>query len=132
MALRRQLIRFVLVGLMSNLLCYVVYLGLTAYGMRPSTAMTLLFAVGTLQTFLFNQRWTFEDKGGQRTAFLRYCIAYGSGYLLNLGALHLMVDRLGFPHQIIQLLMMGLLAVMLFLLQKFWVFHTVEHVSTKP
>jgi putative flippase GtrA len=94
--------------------------------------MTLLFGIGMLQTFLFNKRWTFEDKGEQRTAFLRYCISYGLGYIINLSVLYLMVDKLGFPHQVIQLATMVLLAVLLFLLQKFWVFNKVKNLSTSP
>jgi putative flippase GtrA len=119
---QRQLLRYALVGLTSNLLCYLVYLALTGLGMNPKLAMSLLFGVGVLQTFVFNRRWTFEHGGTQRTAFYRYCVAYGFGYLFNLSMLYLLVDWLGYPHQVIQGLMILTLAVMLFLTQKFWVF----------
>lgn len=119
---QRQLLRYGLVGLASNALCYLVYLGLTHAGLSPKISMSLLYALGVLQTFLFNKRWTFEHDGAGRAVFYRYCAAYGLGYLFNLAMLYLLVDRLAYPHQVVQGLMILVLAAMLFLAQKFWVF----------
>jgi putative flippase GtrA len=122
MPVSRQLLRYGAVGLASNLLCYLAYLGLTRLGTDPKLAMSLLYVLGVLQTFVFNRRWTFEYSGEGRRVFYRYCAAYGAGYLTNLAVLYLLVDRLGYPHQAIQGAMILLLAAMLFLAQKFWVF----------
>lgn len=122
--LHRQLIRYAVVGLMSNLLCYLAYLGLARLGMDPKLSMSVLYCVGVMQTFVFNRKWTFEHSGAQRTVFSRYCAAYGIGYLLNLSVLYVMVDLQGYPHQLIQGVMILVLAGMLFLAQKFWVFRT--------
>ena len=119
---QRQLVRYAVVGLASNLLCYLGYLALTALGMDPKLAMSILYAVGVLQTFIVNKKWTFEHGGTRGTAFYRYCSAYAMGYVFNLAVLYLMVDRFGFPHQVIQALMILVLAALLFLAQKFWVF----------
>lgn len=119
---QRQLVRYSVVGFTSNLLCYLAYLGLTGLGMNPKLAMSVLYGVGVLQTFMFNKRWTFEHGGAQRTVLYRYCAAYGLGYLFNLAVLYLLVDQLGYPHHIIQGVMILLLAMMLFLAQKLWVF----------
>jgi len=117
-----QLLRYGTVGLASNAFGYLLYLLMTAAGMSPRLAMSLLFAVGVCQTFLFNKRWSFRHGGTRGPAFARYCAAYGLGYLLNLIALALFVDHLGYPHQVVQGLTILGLALMLFLLQKFWVF----------
>jgi len=117
-----QLIRYVIVGLASNLVCYLIYLGLVELGSDPKLAMSLLYMVGVLQTFAFNKRWTFKQKGLLRSSFYRYCTVYALGYLFNLGMLYLLVDRLAYPHQLVQAGMILVLAVMLFLAQKFWVF----------
>jgi putative flippase GtrA len=119
---QRQLIRYSVVGLASNLLCYLVYLALTGLGMNPKLAMSVLYCVSVLHTFVFNKRWTFEHGGARRTVFYRYCAAYGLGYLFNLTVLYLLVDRIGYPHQIVQGVLILSLALMLFLAQKFWVF----------
>ena len=119
---RGQFLRYGVVGLGSNLLLYLAYLGLTHLGMGHKSAMTVLYAVGVAQTFLFNRTWSFRHQGRLHGAFARYVASYALGYLLNLTVLWLAVDRFGLPHQIVQGVMILTLAVMLFLLQKYWVF----------
>jgi hypothetical protein len=53
---------------------------------------------------------------------LKYILIYSLAYLLNLTALLVSVDNLGYPHQVVQGVMILSIALMLFLLQKFWVF----------
>lgn len=84
--------------------------------------MSLLYGIGVAQTFLFNKKWTFGSTGAHGPALLRYCLTYGLGYVINLLVLILAVDRWGWPHQWVQGTMILSLAVLLFLLQKFWVF----------
>ncbi|MFT3847201.1 MAG: GtrA family protein [Propionivibrio sp.] len=125
-----QLFRYGLVGLVSNGALYAAYLILTAAGLGAKLTMTLLYVAGVVQTFLFNKRWTFGHDGSHRAAFVRYCISYALGYLLNLLVLYVLVDRLGFRHQIVQGAMIVGLAIMLFLLQKYWVFRANASLST--
>jgi putative flippase GtrA len=117
-----QFIRYATVGLISNTVGFVIYLVLTTAGMEHKTAMTLLYAIGVAQTFLFNKRWSFRHGGMHGPTFVRYCLSYGLGYVINLLVLIVLVDRLGYPHEVVQGVMVLSLAVMLFLLQKFWVF----------
>jgi len=117
-----QFVRYASVGLVSNLGLYLAYLVLTALGLGPKLAMSLLYAVGVVQTFLINRSWSFGHEGRLRGAFARYVASYAFGYTLNLGVLWLAVDRRGLPHEGVQAVMILALAVMLFLLQKFWVF----------
>lgn len=119
---RGQFLRYALIGLASNLLLYLAYLGLTVWALGPKTAMSLLYALGVAQTFLFNRKWSFRHEGGLHSAFARYVAAYAFGYLLNLAVLWLAVDQLGLPHEIVQGVMILSLAILLFLLQKYWVF----------
>jgi putative flippase GtrA len=119
-----QFVRYVVVGVVSNLLCYLVYLGLNEAGLGHKLAMSILYAVGVAQTFAFNRRWTFKHDSAFSSSFYRYCALYGAGYLLNLLVLYWLVDLQGFPHQIVQGVMILALAVLLFLGQKFWVFRS--------
>ena len=125
-----QILRYGFVGLASNGALYAAYLILTAAGLGVKLTMTLLYVVGVIQTFIFNKRWTFRHDGPHRTAFARYCISYAFGYFLNLLVLYVLVDRLGYMHQIVQGVMIIGLAAILFLLQKFWVFRTNVSLST--
>lgn len=113
--------RFVIVGLASNCLLYLFYLLITALGLGSKIAMTLVYILGTVQTFAFNAYWTFERKG-TKMSMLKYSLAYGACYLLNMSALIVFVDRIGLPHQVIQGIMILVIATIMFLLQKFWVF----------
>ncbi|HRZ05535.1 MAG TPA: GtrA family protein [Candidatus Competibacteraceae bacterium] len=123
MKIHVQLSRYVVVGLVSNAIGYLLYILLTTLlGIGHKTSMTLLYVIGTLQTFVFNKRWTFEHDGATHKAFMRYIAAYAFGYLLNLLVLLILVDQQGLPHQWVQGVMIISLAAMLFLLQRYWIF----------
>jgi len=114
--------KFAVVGLASNGVLYVVYLLLTWVGIGPKTAMTLLFSIGTLQTFLFNKNWSFAYRKRDPGSFFRYVVVYFSAYCINLIALLVLVDHLGLRHEVVQAVTVLLLAAYLFGMQKFWVF----------
>lgn len=120
-----QFLRYGVVGLVSNVIGFVLYLVLTNVGMEPKLAMSLLYIVGALQTFVFNKKWTFSHEGQLSATFVRYISVYLGGYVINLGILFLLVDRLGYPHQCVQGVMILVLAVFLFVMQKLWVFRLV-------
>ncbi|PIQ52191.1 MAG: polysaccharide synthesis protein GtrA [Comamonadaceae bacterium CG12_big_fil_rev_8_21_14_0_65_59_15] len=119
---RQQFLRYVLVGLGSNAAVYVIYLLLTGWGWNPKVAMSLLYLVGVLQTFVFNKQWSFRFNGAATPAFVRYATVYAVGYVVNLSALLLLVDQMGWPHQWVQGAMIVVVAVMLFVAQRYWVF----------
>lgn len=119
-----QMIRYGIVGVASNVVGYILYLVLTAAGVEHKLAMTLMYMVGVAQSFLFNKRWSFDNNGSHNHAFVRYVMSYGFGYIVNLTALYFCVDRLGWPHQAVQGVMVFVVAGLLFMLQKFWVFRT--------
>lgn len=119
---RGQFLRYAIVGLGSNLVLYLAYLILTTWGMGHKTSMTLVYALGVTQTFMFNRTWSFQYAGGFHSAFARYGAIYAFGYLLNLSVLWIAVDWFSLPHQVVQAVMILTLALLLFLLQKYWVF----------
>ena len=90
--------------------------------MGHKTAMTLLYGVGVLQTFVFNKRWSFRHQGPATLALRRYIVSYGLGYVINILVLWVFVDKLEFQHQWVQGIMIFVLAAMLFVLQRYWVF----------
>ena len=118
----RQFIRFAIVGVLSNAVLFLFYLVITGLGLGHKLAATVAYVAGVLQTFAFNRSWSFRDRGALGPAFIRYVASYLFGYLLNMVILVILVDRAGYGHQYVQGATILLLAVMLFLLQKFWVF----------
>ena len=120
----RQVVRYGVVGIASNGLLYVLYLAMTHYGLGHKLAMTVAYVIGVAQTFAFNRRWTFDHQGRLGASFVRYVASYGIGYFVNLLALAALVDHLELPHEWVQGAMILCIAGLVFLLQKYWVFHT--------
>jgi putative flippase GtrA len=117
-----QLVRYGIVGLASNAFGYLLYLGLTYLDMGPKLAMSLLYGVGVLQTFVFNKKWSFRFEGAATPALVRYATVYAMGYVIQFLALMLLVDRMGLPHQWVMGVLILFMALLLFIAQKFWVF----------
>ena len=124
--LQSSFVKYVLVGLVSNIFLYSAYIGITELGIGSKLAMSVLYALGIIQTFFFNKKWSFSFSEKSESVFLRYCACYAFGYLFNLLALCLLVDYAGYPHKVVQGVLILLLAVILFFLQKFWVFRAVS------
>jgi putative flippase GtrA len=118
----RQLLRYGIVGVGSNGVLYLCYLFLTAHGVGPKTAMTMLYVIGVLQSFVFNRSWTFGHRGSVPVSLAKYAACYATGYLFNWAMLFLLVDRAGLPHRPVQAILVLATAVILYLLQRFWVF----------
>lgn len=120
----RQFSRYVTIGVATNLSLYAAYLLLTALGLDPKAAMTATYAVGVALSFHLNRRWTFESGLPYWLALRRFVLLYASGYLLNLAGLAFFADRLGLPHQLVQVVVMGALVVYFFTMFRVWVFRS--------
>jgi putative flippase GtrA len=116
------LLRYGLVGLASNGLGYLAYLALTATGLPPKVTMTALYLTATAIAFVGNRRFTFDDNGRIGPAALRFGVVYLVGWLLNLSLLVVFVDHLGQPHWLVQGAAILIVAAVLFLLQRRFVF----------
>lgn len=118
----RQLFRYALIGVLTNVLGYAFYLFLTYLWGAPKLTMTALYFVGASIGFLANRRFTFLHDGHIGEAGIRYLLAQFSGYLLNLVLLLLFVDWLGLPHQIVQAIAIVVVAIFLFVMLRVFVF----------
>lgn len=123
MEINRQAMRFFIVGVFTNVSLYIVYLLITWLGLDHKLAMTLVYISGVLMGFTLNRNWSFRHRGHISHGFMRYSVIYAVGYLVNLTGLYLLVDIAGYPHQIIQLLIAIMLAVMFFILMRLWIFN---------
>lgn len=85
LALRTQLVRFVLTGGLSA----VVDLGLLVVlmnlaGLEHTPAKALSFVAGTTTAYLINRRWTFRSDGSKRR-FAAVMLLYGLTFVLQVG-----------------------------------------------
>ena len=123
------LLRYGLVGVLTNLVIYGGYLAITSYDIAPKVAMTVMYAVGAAFGFVGHRKWTFVHNGNVRAAAMRLTVAHGCGYLLNYFILLTFVDKFEYPHQFVQAVSIVFVAAFLFLLFKFWVFRSSNVIS---
>ncbi len=128
--IRQQFVRYAVIGLALNATLYGAYLLLTQTLMGSRAAMTLTYCAGVLLGFMLNRSITFRYHGRDAGALLRYVASYVIGYAINFAALWIFVSRLGIAHQIVQGIVILTLPVVLFALQRYWVFSA--HIRNRP
>jgi putative flippase GtrA len=124
-----QLSRYAVTGIVSNIVLYAMYLGLTGVGGEPKVVMSALYILGVLQTFLVNRGWTFRHRSGAFPALLRYLVVYGLGYAVNLAMLILLASMAGWNHRVVQAAAVLCVAVLVFVMQRSWVFRPVRQTN---
>jgi putative flippase GtrA len=122
----RQVVRYGVVGVLNNLLGYLIYLVITFFWLDPKVAVTLLYPVGAVTAYFGHLKYAFSYQGKGATASLRYVIAHLVGYCVNLLMLFILTDKLLFPHQAVQALAIFVVAGILFLLFRYFVFPKTE------
>lgn len=122
-----QLIRYTFVGIVSNLVGYLIYLLITYLGGAPKITMTLLYGVGAAIGYIGNRNFTFAHKGSLLGPGIRYFIAHFLGYFINLAILIIFVDQFGYAHQWVQAVAIFVVASFLFIAFKFFVFRDMRN-----
>ena len=84
---RVHFMRCVLVGLGLNAALYATYFSLTWRLMGSEAAMTIMFTVGTVLSFLAHRSLTFRHRGDQLAALRRFLACYAVPDLTDLIAL---------------------------------------------
>lgn len=118
----KQLLYYGLIGIITNLSWYAVYLLITSFGAEPKLVMSLIYLCGATTTYLANRKWTFQHSGHWLNSTIRYVIAHMMGYTLNLLLLLVFVDYYHYPHQWVQGIAIFIVAGFLFITFKFFVF----------
>ena len=118
----KQYTRYVIVGIASNLTGYFIYLLLTYFYFGPKFAMTIVYLAGSLVSFIGNSQWTFNYRGAIFTPIIKYVLVHALGFSFNYIILYLFVDKFSYPHQYVQAVAIGVVAVFLFLMLKKIVF----------
>jgi len=89
--------------------------------------MTVLYLVGAVLGYLGNRNFTFRSSEGIFGSGVKYIMAYGLGYFLNLAILAYFSDQLGYPHQWVQGIAIFVVAGFLFVAMRYFVFKGVAH-----
>ena len=118
-----QLIRYGVVGVATNIFAYLIYLFLSSYYLDPKHAMTVVYISGATLGYIGNRNWTFlSNKHHMIITFVRYIFSQFVGLVANYLMLIFFVDRLHYPHQIVQAFAIITIAIFLFVSCKYFVF----------
>lgn len=118
----KQLVKYAYVGIGVNLIGYLIYILVTCYWFTPRVAVSVLYCFGVVASFIGNKRLTFSYTGSFIGSLVRYMFVYLIGYFINLLILTVFVYSYGYPHQLVQVLAILIVAIYLFIAQKFFVF----------
>lgn len=117
-----QLNRYFFVGVLVNIIGYIIYVLLAYFGITPAKSMSILYVVGALLGFYFNRSFTFQYDGKVSYAICRYVLVLMIGYLLNLSIFFIFIDMFGYPHYFVQAIAIIVVAFFMFMMSRIFVF----------
>ncbi len=118
----KQFAKYLAVGVLSNGLAYGLYLGIVQAGVNPILSMTMVYILASSVAFNANWRWTFRSEVNLSRSAIRYVASQIIGYVTNLLLLAGLYYVLGVPHHLAQIMGIGVVAIQLFLLNRYYVF----------
>lgn len=119
-------LKFIAVGAINTIVFYVVFVLLIRLGLHYSLALLIDYTGGIAAGYYMNRYWTFVSHRRPMRSALKYCVAYGIVYCLNLVLLGLIVELRVMGPIPGQIVITVIIAVISFFLQNFWVFHSIK------
>lgn len=120
-----QFLKFGIVGVSNTLIAFAVYtVLLKVFGVWYVAASGIGFAVGAVNGFLLNRRWTFREHVGDALTPVRWAIVQTCGLGLNLGLVYLFVHDLGMDELVGQIPTTVIVTVLTFAVNRSWTFRT--------
>jgi putative flippase GtrA len=118
-----QFVKFGIVGVSNTVLSFAVYaLLLKVLGVWYVAASGIGFAVGAVNGFLLNRRWTFKEHVGDALTPVRWAVVQSCGLALNLGLVYMFVDDVGLDKLIGQACATAIVTVLAFFANRAWTF----------
>jgi putative flippase GtrA len=125
-----QFVKFGIVGVSNTLLSFGIYtVLLEVFGVWYVTASAIGFAVGAVNGFLLNRRWTFKEHTGDALTPVRWAIVQTCGLGANLGLVYLFVSGAGLDELIGQACATAIVTVLTFTVNRSWTFRTPSAVA---
>ena len=121
----RQLLRFIIVGCLSNGVAYLIYAWLSNQ-CKPIVAMSWLYLIGFCLSFLGNKRFTFQDNSRDIYPLVRFTVMHIVLFAFQFTTHYFFVSVFGLPHLVIQAGLMVLVGCMAFVLSRRFVFTNVK------
>jgi putative flippase GtrA len=118
-----QFVKFGIVGVSNTVLSFAVYaLLLKVFGVWYVAASGIGFAVGAVNGFLLNRRWTFKEHVGDALTPVRWAVVQSCGLAMNLGLVYVFVSDVGLDKLIGQACATAIVTVLAFFANRAWTF----------
>lgn len=118
----KELVKYAVVGVSLNFIGYTLYLLGTYLGAEPKLVMSVLYLSSVTLSFYANRKFTFDSESRGVRAKYRYFMAHCGGFIFSWLLLYFLHDILAYPHQLVQLGAIFVVAIYLFFMLKLWVF----------
>lgn len=119
-----ELLRFIYIGILNNLWGYLIYLILTFWGLSPKTVLVVFYPIGIFIAYRSHKRHSFGFHENSFLVKIKFLTVYLLGFFLNLSILNLLYKKMGYSHQIIQGISIGIVALFNYFLLKNFVFYS--------
>ena len=119
-----QIIKYSSVGMVTNIIGYILYIVFSnLMGMPPPVASILAGFMVIGISYYFNKRFTFTSQNNGVVQAMKYYLLYFSAILLHSATIFIFSSILGFAHEIVAGISLVVLSCLLFLIQKFYFFN---------
>jgi putative flippase GtrA len=107
---------------------YSFYLVATHLGLSSFKAISILYPLGILLSYIIHRKVTFKikEKNIHLREIIYFVLVYLSGLLFNFLLIHFLCIIYNFPHQLVQFISIFLVAFYIFILSKRITFNTSE------
>ncbi len=119
-----QMMKYSSVGIVNTIIgVSVIFLCMEIFHLSYIISNIIGYAAGLINSFIWNKFWTFRSSGNTGSEILRFIIVFAIAYIIQLGALILMKERIGIMSEIAQVLGVGVYAATGFILNKYLTFN---------
>lgn len=129
--MRRQFLRFLVVGASNTTITLLAYAAAIHAGVRYLPAGACAYALGGVNGFVLNRTWTFAHHGRIWHAAVRYAAVTAIGIFLNLVLLRLVVG-IGVPRPAAEVAAVAPVTLLTFALNRAWAFSASDVPSYPP
>lgn len=116
----RKFVKYLFVGFLNTVVSYIIYAIVVTILIRPSISLAVSYIIGIMFNFQTTGRIVFKNK--DNSLILKFFLSYLTTFFINKYLLDLLVLHLGFNKYLSQALLCFPIAMISFLLLKYFVF----------
>lgn len=118
-----QFLKFGIVGVSNTLLtAATIWILLKSLNSSDYLANIIGYIIGLINSFIWNRKWTFENKQSVKDTLYKFIGIFAISYLAQLGNLYLLLHHTSIDSYVCQLLSIVIYTVINFALNKYYTF----------